>query len=107
LSALTFAAAGIAFAWVHGAAQGEVRVVAETYIAFLITALVMKVAALGLEMTFRRAVGAEAALRQAETNLKNLRNAMRAGAALRHHLRADPPGHDSSWAHELSWRPPC
>ena len=35
----------------------------------------LHVAALGLEMTFRRAVEAEAALRQAEANLKNARNA--------------------------------
>ena len=44
------------------------------YIVFLVTALVLSVAALGLEMTFRRALEAEAALRQAETNLKNLLN---------------------------------
>ncbi len=75
LSALTFVAAGIAFARIHGAVQGETRVVAEAYVVFLITALVMKVAALGLEMTFRRALEAEAALRQAETNIKNLRDA--------------------------------
>jgi len=75
LSALTFVAAGIAFAAFHGPVPGGVLVVAETYIVFLVTALLLSVAALGLEMTFRRALDAESALRQAETNLKNLRSA--------------------------------
>ncbi len=74
LSAITFAAAAFAFSHFHGPVRGGVLVVAETYIVFLVTALVLSVAALGLEVTFRRALEAEAALRQAETNLKNMRS---------------------------------
>jgi hypothetical protein len=75
LSAISFLAAAAAFTHFDGGIPGEARIVAETYIVFLISALVLSVAALGLEMTFRRALEAEAALRQAETNLRNARNA--------------------------------
>jgi hypothetical protein len=75
LSASTFVAAALAFGHFHGLPPDGTRIVAEAYIVFLITALVLSAAALGLEMTFRRAVEAEAALRQAEANLNNLRNA--------------------------------
>jgi hypothetical protein len=74
LSAITFVAAALAFSYFHDAVQGGILIVAEIYIVFLVTALVLSVAALGLEMTFRRALEAEAALRQAETNLKNFLN---------------------------------
>jgi hypothetical protein len=62
LSAITFVAAALGFSHFHGAVQGEALIVAETYIVFLVTALVLNVAAVGLEMTFRRTLGAEAAL---------------------------------------------
>ena len=79
LSAITFVAAALAFSYFHGPPQGEILIVAEMYLVFLVTALILSVAALGLEMTLRRAVDAEAALRQAETNLKNVRNAAAQG----------------------------
>jgi hypothetical protein len=74
LSAITFVAAALAFSYFHGPLQGGILTVVEMYIVFLVTALVLSVGALGLEMTVRRALEAEAALRQAETNLKNLQN---------------------------------
>jgi hypothetical protein len=67
MSALTFVAAALTYAHFHGLSPGGARlvpVVAEGYIVFLITALVLSAAALGLEMTFRRAMEAEHALRQ-------------------------------------------
>jgi hypothetical protein len=52
---VTQTGATLAFSYFHGPVHGEIHVVAETYVVFLVTALLFSVAALGLETTLRNA----------------------------------------------------